>query len=246
MCRPDGQTISRSAAALGRWRPGSPRTSAGALRAGSPLPFPHESSLAPPRGPPAWPAPARPTPAWPLCMARMRQRRADRDGGVVARSAPGLLFLYPTNPAWPTRLADPLAVADPRGRPPGRRRRGLCARREGGHGGRTSNGGVVARSAPGLLILYPPTSRLADPLAVADPPGRPAWPTRRAGANGTRENTLWFKAAEGVTTNESKAMCVADWTSRPSMRARTPAKLDSFARCRAPHHGPQSRRCSTF
>merc|ERR1712091_198419 len=32
-----------------------------------------------------------------------------------------------------------------------------------------SDGGVVARIAPGLLILYPPTSRLADPLA--DPMG---------------------------------------------------------------------------
>ena len=30
------------------------------------------------------------------------------------------------------------------------------------------------------------------------------------------------------------------------MRARTPAKLDSFARCRAPHHGPQSRRRFSF
>ena len=30
------------------------------------------------------------------------------------------------------------------------------------------------------------------------------------------------------------------------MRARTPAKLNSFARCRAPHHGPQSRRRSSF
>ena len=30
------------------------------------------------------------------------------------------------------------------------------------------------------------------------------------------------------------------------MRARTPTKLDSFARCRAPHHGPQSRRRSSF
>ena len=27
MCRPDGQTVSRSAAALAQWRPGSPRTS---------------------------------------------------------------------------------------------------------------------------------------------------------------------------------------------------------------------------
>merc|ERR1719331_1975648 len=131
--------------------------------------------LADPPGRPAWP-----TPAWPLCTARRRQRRADRDGGVVARSAPGLLFLSPLNPAWPTRLADPLAVADPRGRPPGRRRRGLCARREGDHGGRTSNGGVEARSAPGLLILFPTTSPLADPLAVADPPGRPEERVRTA------------------------------------------------------------------
>ena len=30
------------------------------------------------------------------------------------------------------------------------------------------------------------------------------------------------------------------------MRARTPTKLDSFARCRAPHHGPQSRRRYSF
>ena len=52
--------------------------------------------------------------------------------------------------------------------------------------------------------------------------------------------------ADGVTTDESKAMCVADGTRRPSMRARTPTKLDSFARCRAPHHGPQSRRRSSF
>ena len=52
--------------------------------------------------------------------------------------------------------------------------------------------------------------------------------------------------AAGVTTDESKAMCVADGTRRPSMRARTPTKLDSFARCRAPHHGPQSRRRSSF
>merc|ERR1719331_2201106 len=131
--------------------------------------------LADPPGRPAWP-----TPAWPLCMARRRQRRADRDGGVVARSAPGLLFLSPLNPAWPTRLADPLAVADPRGRPPGRRRHGLCARREGDHGGRTSDGGVMARSTPGLLILFPTTSRLADPLAVADPPGRPEERVRTA------------------------------------------------------------------
>merc|ERR1719331_1180722 len=137
--------------------------------------------LADPPGRPAWP-----TPAWPLCTARRRQRRADRDGGVVARSAPGLLFLSPLNPAWPTRLADPLAVADPRGRPPGRRRRGLCARREGDHGGRTSNGGLVARSTPGLLILspfppyIPPGQLLADPLAVADPPGRPEERVRTA------------------------------------------------------------------
>ena len=52
--------------------------------------------------------------------------------------------------------------------------------------------------------------------------------------------------AAGVTTDESKAMCVADGTRRPSMRARTPTKLDSFARCRAPHHGPQSPRRSSF
>ena len=52
--------------------------------------------------------------------------------------------------------------------------------------------------------------------------------------------------AAGVTTDESKAMCVADGTRSPSMRARTPTKLDSFARCRAPHHGPQSRRRSSF
>ena len=30
------------------------------------------------------------------------------------------------------------------------------------------------------------------------------------------------------------------------MRARTPTKLDSFARCRAPHHGPPSRRRFSF
>ena len=52
--------------------------------------------------------------------------------------------------------------------------------------------------------------------------------------------------AVGVTTDESKVYRVADWTWRPSMRARTPAKLDPFARCRAPHHGPQSRRRSSF
>ena len=52
--------------------------------------------------------------------------------------------------------------------------------------------------------------------------------------------------AAGVTTDESKSMCVADGNRRPSMRARTPTKLDSFARCRAPHHGPQSRRRSSF
>ena len=49
-----------------------------------------------------------------------------------------------------------------------------------------------------------------------------------------------------VTMDESKVMCVADGTRSPSMRARTPTKLDSFARCRAPHHGPQSRRRSSF
>merc|ERR1719353_1655772 len=69
--------------------------------------------LAHPRGRPSWP-----TPAWPLCTARRRQRRADRDGGVVARPAPGLLFLSPTNPAWPTRSS---------GRPGG------CERHEGEH-----------------------------------------------------------------------------------------------------------------
>ena len=52
--------------------------------------------------------------------------------------------------------------------------------------------------------------------------------------------------AAGVTTDESKAMCVADGNRSPSMRARTPTKLDSFARCRAPHHGLQSRRRSSF
>ena len=52
--------------------------------------------------------------------------------------------------------------------------------------------------------------------------------------------------AVGVTTDESKVMCVADGNRSPSMRARTPTKLDSFARCRAPHHGPQSRRRSSF
>ena len=52
--------------------------------------------------------------------------------------------------------------------------------------------------------------------------------------------------AAGVTTDESKSMCVADGTRRPSKRARTPAKLDSFARGRAPHHGPQSRRRFSF
>ena len=52
--------------------------------------------------------------------------------------------------------------------------------------------------------------------------------------------------ATGVTTDESKSMCVAHGTRSPSMRARTPTKLDSFARCRAPHHGPQSRRRSSF
>ena len=30
------------------------------------------------------------------------------------------------------------------------------------------------------------------------------------------------------------------------MRARTPTKLDPLARCCAPHHGPQSRRRSSF
>ena len=52
--------------------------------------------------------------------------------------------------------------------------------------------------------------------------------------------------AAGVTTDESKVMYVADGNRSPSMRARTPTKLDSFARCRAPHHGPQSRRRSSF
>ena len=52
--------------------------------------------------------------------------------------------------------------------------------------------------------------------------------------------------ADEVTTDEWKSMCVADGTRRPSMRARTPTKLDSFARCRAPHHGPQSRRRFSF
>ena len=52
--------------------------------------------------------------------------------------------------------------------------------------------------------------------------------------------------AAGISTDESKVMCVADGTRRPSMRARTPTKLDSFARCRAPHHGPQSPRRSSF
>ena len=40
--------------------------------------------------------------------------------------------------------------------------------------------------------------------------------------------------AAGITTDESKVPRVADENRRPSMRARTPAKLDSFARCRAP------------
>ena len=35
--------------------------------------------------------------------------------------------------------------------------------------------------------------------------------------------------ADGITKDESKAMCVADGTRRPSMRARTPTKLDAFA-----------------
>ena len=52
--------------------------------------------------------------------------------------------------------------------------------------------------------------------------------------------------ADEVTTDESKSMCVADGTRRPSMRARTPTKLDPFARCRAPHHGPQSRSRFSF
>ena len=52
--------------------------------------------------------------------------------------------------------------------------------------------------------------------------------------------------AAGVTTDESKVMCVADGTRRPSMRARTSAKLDLLARGRAPHLGPQSRRRSSF
>ena len=52
--------------------------------------------------------------------------------------------------------------------------------------------------------------------------------------------------AAGIITDEVKAMCVADGTRRPSMRARTPTKLDSFARCCAPHHGPQSRRRFSF
>ena len=52
--------------------------------------------------------------------------------------------------------------------------------------------------------------------------------------------------AAGITTDDVKAMCVADGNRSPSMRARTPTKLDSFARCRAPHHGPQSRRRSSF
>ena len=52
--------------------------------------------------------------------------------------------------------------------------------------------------------------------------------------------------AAGVTTDESKVPQVADGNRSPSMRARTPTKLDSFARCRAPHHGPQSRRRSSF
>ena len=52
--------------------------------------------------------------------------------------------------------------------------------------------------------------------------------------------------AAGITTDESKVPRVADGNRRPSMRARTPTKLDSFARCRAPHHGPQSRRRSSF
>ena len=52
--------------------------------------------------------------------------------------------------------------------------------------------------------------------------------------------------AVGVTTDESKVPRVADGTRRPSMRARTPTKLDLLARCRAPHHGPQSRRRFSF
>ena len=52
--------------------------------------------------------------------------------------------------------------------------------------------------------------------------------------------------ADGVTTDESKVYRVADGNRSPSMRARTPTKLDLFARCRAPHHGPPSRRRFSF
>ena len=46
--------------------------------------------------------------------------------------------------------------------------------------------------------------------------------------------------AAGITTDESKVPRVADGNRSPSMRARTPTKLDSFARCRAPHHDPSN------
>ena len=52
--------------------------------------------------------------------------------------------------------------------------------------------------------------------------------------------------AAGITTDESKVPRVADGNRSPSMRARTPTKLDLFARCRAPHHGPPSRRRFSF
>merc|ERR1719247_3992494 len=95
------------------------------------------------------------------------QLRRSLDGGrghhgpVLARSAPGLLFLSPTNPAWPTRVAGPPGW--PR---PGRRRRGLCAWREGGKGGRTET--AVWWCAP---------RRVSSSFPPRIQPGPPAWPT---------------------------------------------------------------------
>merc|ERR1719247_2418964 len=104
------------------------------------------------------------------------QLRRPLDGGrghhgpVLARSAPGLLFLSPTNPAWPPRVADPLAG-------PGPADAGMAfvhGANEAKEGGpRRRRGGAPRAGSP---LPFPHESSQAQLR------GPPAWPTRVADA----------------------------------------------------------------
>ena len=105
------------------------RRGGGAPRAGSPLPFPHESSQAHPRGPPAWPTRLADAGVADAGVAFVHGAKEAMEGGPLAVAwwhAPLRVSssFSPLHPAWPTPWPWPTRLADPKSG---------CERHEGEH-----------------------------------------------------------------------------------------------------------------